>query len=142
MKKYITYIGNHRGLSFQIKQLEAGELPGEYIWYYYIRLKEATTPNFESLWIHPLLDEASVSYQYKETWPAKLYWHGGVTYYAKHGEVPGHRAVEFGCDYSHFLDMQRGYDYTLDEVLCDVITTCNEIAGHLASVSARNLAIT
>jgi hypothetical protein len=108
---------------------------GQGIWNYYIYVHENKTRHFRKLWLKdekkvmpgsgreyinhdyyslPLVDEAG--------------WHGGITYYAKRGHSVGHRCVQIGCDFSHLWDEERGFDYTLDEVMGEAKETAQVLA--------------
>lgn len=104
------------------------DVPG---WCYYIVIPERNVPSkFRQLWLEPKKYTWGVSYDYSDTPISGLNWHGGVTFYQKHGEVEGHRAVEFGCDYSHYWD--QGQDYRLEDVYADALVTLDEIKAWVA----------
>lgn len=114
---------------------------GQGVWNYYITIPERIMSQelFEKeFW----LDDKLV--KYFETSPERVThdyygkhfnvdsWHGGVTFYEKRGHSIGHRAVKIGCDYSHLWDEERGYDYSVEEVLYDAWQTALELNALLA----------
>ena len=74
----------------------------EWNWFYYIYLYESYCKDFASLWL-----PAGI-YGYEKL---DVDMHCGMTYYAQHGQVKGHRAVQIGCDYQHYQD--EGKEYSL-----------------------------
>lgn len=135
--------GTHKDISFKIVHWAEGEAinDGKGVWNYYVFLHESKTPNFNALW---LADEEKafspngrkyISHDYGSAWVSSdCDWHGGVTYYAKHGHTEGHRAVEFGCDYSHLWDAEAGFDTELRDVVYDARNTIEQIAERLESL--------
>lgn len=126
--------GIYLGFVYKICHWGDSELnEGRGVWNYYIFFYEPKIVDFEKLWLPPKLIKITlkssgfVSYDYYNTSVANVDWHGGVTYYAKHGELPGYRGVEFGCDYSHLRDHECDFDYTLEDVLQDVAHTITEL---------------
>lgn len=128
--------GDHLGFHYKISHwgLENIHLnEGKGVWNYYVFLYESRIPDFQSLWLEPELIKITpestgyVTYKYYDLAPAQLSWHGGVTYYAKHGELVGYRSIELGCDYSHLWDHENDFATTLDDVLYDVEQTCKEL---------------
>ena len=111
---------------------------GKGVWNYYITIPEIIFPKaFPLLWIEdekvkytPASPERIV-HDYSKSPIAQLDWHCGVTFYKKHGQTEGHRSVEFGCDYSHLYDSERGFNYTLDEVHSEALQTANQILDYL-----------
>lgn len=101
------------------------------IWCYYIYIYESKCPRFSELWLPEKLvkitpeSEGFISHDYNDTIVSGVDWHGGVTFYAKHGHYEGRRSIQFGCDFSHLWDRER--EYTLDDVLSEAIETCNQI---------------
>ncbi len=107
---------------------------GKGVWNYYVYISERRAKEkFAELWLEPKLNKivetapGFVSYDYYNTPVANVHWHGGPTYYAKHGELEGHRSVEFGCDYNHLWDMEGGYMTEIEDVVYDVLKTCEEL---------------
>lgn len=133
--KQNVWRGEHLGWHFRIVHWGEGGYTnnGRGTWNYYVYLSEQRIGKeaFEKLWLAPEVKKWSpeskgyVSYDYFNTPVSDLPWHGGVTYYDKHGEVEGFRSVEFGCDYSHLYDDQ--VHWTLDLVLFDVAETIEAI---------------
>lgn len=103
-------------------------------WNYYIYLPESLLKErFAEVWFPPKLVKITpesrgfVSYDY---YPSALNvdaWHGGITFYAKHGEVEGFRAIEVGCDYNHFWDEENGHPEDLDGVSYDCEETVKQL---------------
>lgn len=102
---------------------------GQGTWCYYIYIAEHRigTPAFEKLWLDPEVSSKwkFVTYNYFNTPVSNLDWHGGVTFYAKHGEVVGHRCVEFGYDYNHLYDGET--KWTLELVLANLERTIEQL---------------
>lgn len=128
-----TYDGTYLGFRFQIKHRPRKDiLPPT--WTYYVYIHEDLVQDFDSLWLPPKLSEIRegrkpwLSYAYEDTWVANLPWHGGVTFYSKHGELPGYRCVEFGCDYAHLWD--NAEYLTIEDILPDVIVTITALQPH------------
>lgn len=135
-----TYTGEHLKLRFKIARwgLERGEFlamnDGRCCWNYYVYLHELALSNFNDFWLEPEVKEFSVvgtkyvSYDYYSSPLSHVDWHGGVTFWEGHNLlIPGQRAIEIGCDYSHIFDQERGYDYELAEVLSDCLRTIKQI---------------
>lgn len=135
----------HKNVTIKISHTEDPYLnDGFGAWCYYIRIHERFCPGFEELWLPAKRvkyfedSPERLSFEYGKTKVAcEAEWHGGVTYYAKHGQETGHRTVEFGCDYSHLWDQERGFEnITLEEVQCDAIRTADEIVELLSITQA------
>lgn len=137
-EKQDVWRGSHLDFSYKIvhwgQETSINEGKGQ--WNYYIYIQEPRVPDFESLWLEPKVvkilptSKGFISYDYYSIPPSRIDWHGGVTFYAKHGEVPGYRVIELGCDYSHLWDMEAGYTTTFEDVLYDceqTITQLNEL---------------
>lgn len=120
--------GTHRSVFFTVKHTEVARLGS--LWTYYVFLPEYKlgSETFEPLWLKP---EESYNfpsfefYAYESLPPAQVDWHGGVTFYRKHGETVGCRSIELGCDYAHCFD--QGKTYALEDVLADVKHTINQL---------------
>lgn len=111
---------------------------GKGCWNYYVSIPERHFPEkFESLWLEdkPVkyfeTSPERITHDYMNHPIAGLEWHCGVTYYEKEGQVKGHRAVKFGCDFSHYWDSKRGFDYTLEEVIMEAMETAKQILEYL-----------
>jgi hypothetical protein len=135
-----TYTGEHLGLTFEIARwgVERGKFPpmnnGKGCWNYYVYLHERKLANFNDFWLEPEVKEFSpggakyVRYDYYFSPLSSVDWHGGVTFWEGHNLLlPGQRAIQIGCDYSHLFDQERGYDYELTDVLSDCLHTIEQI---------------
>ncbi len=130
-----TWRGSHKGLHLKLAHTEGQQNDGFGSWCYYIVIAEHSCPDFESLWLPGEVLKITpesygwVRYHYEDTAAASVDWHGGVTFYAKHEELPGFRSVEFGCDYSHLWDSERGFEnIKLGDVFEDAIRTAEQLA--------------
>jgi hypothetical protein len=109
---------------------------GHGVWNYYVTLPERLLgEKFKEVWLEdkrfkftPNSPE-QINHDYYGHPFSDVDWHGGITYYAKHGQLEGHRNVELGCDYNHLWDSERGYNYTLEEVVADAKKTAEELAA-------------
>ena len=99
---------------------------GRGIWNHYVYIYEANLPKvmFESIWLpdqpNTMLGSGRkyVSHDYYGCHPLnEPDWHGGITFYAKHGQLEGTRCVQVGCDYNHLHDEE--HTWTLEQVLQD-----------------------
>lgn len=135
-----TYTGEYLKLRFEIARwgLERGEFPamnnGHGCWNYYVYLHERALSNFNDFWLEPEVKEFSIggtkyiSYDYYSSPLNNIDWHGGITFWEGHNLlIPGQRAIQIGCDYSHLFDQERGYDYELTDVLSDCLRTIEQI---------------
>lgn len=126
--------GYHRGIGFSIKrrpgypkavdEIMKSILPEE-IWTFYLRIKLDQVPEEirESLWL-PLKKgyfPGMWDYDYHESKLLnEIEFHGGLTFYAKHGEKTEEadvRVIEVGCDFAHLGD-EKGY--TQEQILEEV----------------------
>lgn len=123
------WTGRYRDVSFRISLHAVGEryTPGsEGIWCFYVFLNEQAVPNFSALWLEDKVYRykpdapGRITHDYMASIPSGIEFHGGITYYAKHGHTEGFRCVELGCDYNHLWDSERGGGYTLEEIKDDV----------------------
>jgi hypothetical protein len=141
-KTNVWYL-SHAGLQITVKQWgveRAHKLKplnnGHGIWNYYIFIPERLigTDAFEKLWLEDKVVESNsdskgwIYHDYMSQPFADVEWHCGITFYNKHGHTVGHRMVELGCDYNHLYDQERGYGYTLEEVVEDAKNTANQLA--------------
>ena len=97
-------------MSFQISLHGVGESwnnEGKGTWCFYVYLAEDKATNFAALWLKDKV------YRYKPDAKGRIThdylgafddieFHGGCTFYKKHGHTKGYRCVEIGCDYAHF----------------------------------------
>jgi len=137
LDKIDTWRGTYKGLHFQIKHWGVGQKHtpvSDGVWNFYIWLPESKLLDFPAHWLTPKLVKITpespgfVSHDYYSIPAANIDgWHGGPTYYAKHGEVEGHRVVEMGCDYNHLWDYERGEPYELNDIVVDVQQTIDNL---------------
>lgn len=112
---------------------------GKGVWNYYIYIYEKllSKEKFETLWLPDKIVRFStegsehITHDYYDLAVCNLDWHGGVTFYRKHGQTVGHRYVQIGCDYSHIWDADRGYDYDLDFVFNEAKETLLQVVNFL-----------
>ncbi len=134
----------YSGLVVEITHHSAGELinDGKGVWCYYIYIHEGKCKPgvFANLWLEDKVSkwyESSperVTHDYNDILP-DCEWHGGITYYAKHGHSLGHRCVQAGCDFSHLWDHDQGYDYTLDDIVHEANRTARLVASFVCPSS-------
>lgn len=117
------WFGSHRELNYSITQVP-GRNDGHDAWCFYVTIHERqlVADIFNAIWLPPRIAKLSeehrgyIMHDYSDCLLANADWHGGITFYKKHGELEGYRAVEGGCDYSHLFDQELGYPYTLESV--------------------------
>jgi hypothetical protein len=86
-------------------------------WCYYVTVDErmVDAETFANFWLPPgemYSSGRGPSYDYMSADFASLHWHGGITYYEKLGGLDGApRAVKMGCDFAHYWDQGRTYDF-------------------------------
>lgn len=128
---------SHAGMCVEIVHHSVGELvnDGKGIWCYYIYVLEARCkPDvFATLWLEDKLIQYTpvspvrITHDY-ESLLADCEWHGGATYYDKHGHSAGHRAIQIGCDFSHLWDAEQGFEYALDDIVQEANRTAELVA--------------
>jgi hypothetical protein len=108
---------------------------GNGIWNYYVYINEHKTPHFDKLWLKdrrvrfsPQSPERITHDYFNLPLVNDAGWHGGITYYAKHGHSKGHRCIQIGCDFNHLWDEERGWDYALEDVLFEAMNTARLLA--------------
>jgi len=133
--------GCHERLNFEVthwglkrEHSLASTNDGKGCWNYYVILFEREIENFKDFWRDPEVREFSVGgtkyirYDYEASPLATVFWHGGATYWqGGTPELVGQRYIKIGCDYSHLQDQERGYDYTIEDILRDVSQTIAEL---------------
>lgn len=135
-----TYTADHLTIPFEIVHWgkERGKHEplnnGRGCWNYYIYLLESRLTNFQNFWLEPEVKEFSpggtkyLYYDYFSSPLSAVDWHGGITFWEGDNILlPGHRSIKVGCDYSHYFDEQRGFDYTLEDVFADCLHTIEQI---------------
>lgn len=111
--------------------VEINSWPNEHLkpltksWTYYVTIHESYCKDFEKLWLEDKevqfgpTPPKHITHDYYIDEFNNLKLHYGITYYEKGGQLKGHRYVKVGCDYSHLGDMERGYDFTLEQVYAE-----------------------
>lgn len=126
LSKSKVWHGRHRDVGFKISLSGEGEdsfMDGLGTWCFYVFIAEDAAANFPALWladeIHRWKPEAKgrITHDYCSI-TGDMEFHGGCTFYQKHGHTDGYRYVEMGCDYAHLWDRERG-GYVLEEILYD-----------------------
>jgi hypothetical protein len=92
---------------------------GRGTWCYYVLIGEQmlAPEAFAEFWLpHTECVRSSgipePSYAYYQARFADAEWHGGVTFYEKQGGIDGAlRFVKIGCDFAHYWDEGRWFDY-------------------------------
>lgn len=106
-------------------------------WTYYVYIPERFTSRFDEIWLDDKFERFSpespehVTHDYLRSILSNVEWHCGITYYAKHGQVKGHRVIQAGCDYDHLWDRENGYPISLAPVLNDAMQTVRELVALL-----------
>ncbi len=97
---------------------------GKGIWDYYITIPESSVPNrFSELWLDIPNNFINAPF-------ADFDWHGGITYYTKYGQLPGHRCVKLGCTYDHLYDDENGHCETLEDIIADATKTAHQLINY------------
>lgn len=98
-------------------------------WCYYVSIAEYQTQRFKEIWLRPKIDREnkriSYAYLFNDAF-ADADFHGGPSFYQRHGQVPGFRSVEIGCDFQHLWDEDR--DYSLEDVIFEARRTAEKLA--------------
>lgn len=109
---------------------------GIYCYYLYIYESQVTPEQFSELWLKDEVTRWSpesperITHDYYSLPILKaVELNGGITYYAKHGQVEGHRSVQIGCDYNHSWDSMN--PPPLEKVIGDALRTADEAAAYL-----------
>ena len=119
--------GDYLGIRWSVRRWEHpdSESPFNPTWNFYLWVSEQQVPEgcWPAYWLEPeRVDEMGrVFYPDQGTLLGELEWHGGMTYYEKHGLDGGAQRVEAGCDYAHLWNVERGVStITFEEVLYDL----------------------
>ncbi|HWT40994.1 MAG TPA: hypothetical protein VN081_07075 [Dongiaceae bacterium] len=111
-------IVNHSRSKYDVRS--HGVQPSSGTWCYYVVVSEKMLPpdQFEKFWLPPAnFHERSDGskdpiYAYNDAGFCGADWHGGVTFYEKSGGIDGAtRYVKIGCDFAHYWDEGREYDF-------------------------------
>lgn len=133
LRPQTTWRGEHRGLQIKIVNWDCGGMGP--VWNYYVYLPEQKLGDkFQAIWLEDKITKItpeSMGFVTHDYYTAPYInvdaWHGGITYYAKHGYTEGRRCVEIGCDYNHLWDREHGYPATLESVTQDAIATVDQL---------------
>lgn len=110
-------ISNHGRNKRHYRGDEVIEEAGPGTWCYYVAVEEGMLDpaDFEKFWLQPCAERRrpdQPSYDYMSAAFACVHWHGGITYYEKRGGLDGaQRIVKMGCDFAHYWDDGRDYDF-------------------------------
>lgn len=133
LRKYLSHrdvryeVSNHGRGSASFRGNEGGT------WCYYVVVSERqiSAETFEKFWLPATMHTGSTgipepSYSYYDAGFAGVDWHGGVTFYEKRDGIDGTaRSVKIGCDYAHYHDQGRMYDF--EYVKHDAMTTIDQL---------------
>lgn len=124
MQKCDKWSGRYRGVGYEVSchyrdwydHDERNGEPRRACWTFYIYIPEQMIPEAKrDRFIAKRHDPERMYgdprfYDYYATTLAELDWHGDITYYELHSaDLPGHRMIQAGCDYSHGFDGGRSY---------------------------------
>ena len=112
LKEKIVWVGEHRGVTFEIQKFHLGEKPC-WAFYLYVHLDRLPSEIAERFWLDSVETLwGGTHYDYdSEPLMAGLDWHCGITWYSKEaGFDESPRYVKIGCDYNHYCDEGRYYD--------------------------------
>jgi len=119
--------GEYLGVWWIIKRRErpTGLAQFNPTWNFYLIINEKQVPegSWSRYWLEPteVNDWGRVSYPYSDSLLGELDWHGGITYYRKHGRDGEAEVVEVGSDYAHSWDLASGLSsLTFEGILRDV----------------------
>ena len=116
LRKNTRWSGRHKGVVFEIQNFKLGDRD-QWAFYLLIPLEQVPEEVRERLWLPPQKQERVwIHYDYYgESLIYDIRWHGGCTFYEKHGGFDGHpRLVKMGCDYGHLWD--EGHEYNVSYV--------------------------
>jgi hypothetical protein len=123
--------GIYRGISFELVQWKDSERDEEFHSNYYIYINEKQVPreHFAKIISHEVYIFNAKVHGYRGTeFLMSLSWHGDMTFYDLLGGKDGISCVvKAGCDYSHLADMERGFDYKMEDLLEDVCNTIDDL---------------
>lgn len=105
---------------------------GNGCWCFYLYIHEKNIEDFERWWLPDIVTKFSfVTHDYDELPLGGVPFHGGVTYYAKHGHSEGKRSVQIGCDYGHLWDSERDFSYSLEDIQRDALRAARALINSL-----------
>lgn len=115
LKHRDAWKGDHRSIRYEIVRW-VPSADREPTWNYYLYVPMAQVPadkhDLFNLPPEPPTKNGRITYDYMSA-PvvSDLDWHGGITFYDKHGGIDGQPLViQIGCDYSHLWDEGQRYD--------------------------------
>jgi len=136
------FTGTYRGVRFKINRhnnynyLGSGGPQWDHsTWCYYIYLQQENfTPED---WLK-VFETAPKTYDRsngakkivrESGWLDSCDFHGGITWFKAECDptLPEQVSLEVGCDYAHLWDMESGYRYEVDDILCDVKRTIDKL---------------
>ena len=137
-----TWKGTHKRLAFRIQRWWSRDYNLRYrsdmklvpVWNYYVYIPEQLALDFPSLWLEDKPTDWGVTHDYYKSAFNEADWHGGVTYYKKHDNIPGRRVVEIGCDYNHIADQHQRGDYTIESVARECFATIEQLQSLLIPI--------
>ncbi len=122
MREARTWHDRYRDIAYEVDYQVDSDIWHYYLW---INLKQLPSEVREQFWLEPKPVQSSKNtptryiYEEKNKPPiGNLDWHGGCTFYEKHGHGNDLRVVHVGCDYNHLFDSWQ--TYSLDSVVQDV----------------------
>lgn len=136
LRKSEVWKASYRGVTIEIQRWAfdstAGLRPWKENWNYYIYMYESKCADFEKLWLPDEIKRFSeesdpyITHDYYSGAVGEIEMHGGITYYAKHGQSVGHRCIQVGCDYQHLCD--EGQTYSVEKILRDAKASADQCA--------------
>jgi hypothetical protein len=126
-----VWTGDYKGVTLKIKNWASFSTSYSSSWAYYVLITEKRCPKFEEIWLKDEIFKITpssverISHNYYSSILGNVKMHGGITYYQKHGQVPGHRWVEIGCDYQHYHD--EGQEYSKEDLYLDALETIDNL---------------
>lgn len=117
MRHKDVWTGSHKNITYEINKFPSYAGSGhEWNWTYYLFIPLQMVPDElqDKFDLPPKKvgiegGSSRISYDYMSSVFYDLDWHGGVTWYSKHG-VDNPRVIQIGCDYSHLWDEGMGYN--------------------------------
>ena len=139
-----TWSYTHEGIYVEI--INWGTMNhGKGTWNYYLYIHEHKFPfQLSHLWIEPTYERWTPesplrkNFDYLSSPLADIPIHGGITFYDQlNSDIPGSRAIQFGCDYNHLRDEELGHRETLTSVFKDSLQSCKDLHTYLINLSSN-----